>query len=183
MRGPWAWVPILLIAAAGVVACGPVAATPLPTAAPATSYAEYHAAACLAWEALDLAVGNPDTGTGSALSRALDDAVAAGDAAAADKLATAMLAELERGRAHLAQAAGWEPARSGLEQLDRVFLAFEAMTEAERLAAATGGDGSAGQAAFEAAGGVDAWFAMFREMSRVPRPANPPPCALAWITP
>ncbi|MBI3751967.1 MAG: hypothetical protein HY263_09990 [Chloroflexi bacterium] len=54
------------------------------------------------------------------------------------------------------------PAAPLMAQLDRFLAAFESGTEAERAAAgAAGVDGRAiWQAAFQAAGGIDAWQAM-----------------------
>ena len=44
-----------------------------------TSYEDYAFAACAAWDRLFVAVGNPDTASGSDLSRSLDAAVEASD--------------------------------------------------------------------------------------------------------
>jgi hypothetical protein len=53
-------------------------------------------------------------------------------------------------------------------QLDRLFVAFEAMTDAVRASSNT----NAGQAAFEKAGGVEAWTALFQAFGEMDRPAG-----------
>lgn len=151
---------MLILAAAA--ACGAPGA-PAPSVAPAStaaSYEQYRVAACAAWDALFRAVGNPDTGTGSDLSRALDDAVAAGDATSADRLAGDITTELEDGREQVAVAGGWQPRAPVMMQLDRVFVAFEAMTSAKLAAARREPNAVDPQTAFEQAGGIEAWFAM-----------------------
>jgi len=153
---------IAVIVLAGA-ACGDGSsrATARPAAA---SYDEYVVAACAAWDAMFRAVGNPDTASGSDLSRALDEAVTAGDGAAADRLATDIERELNVGREQVAVAGGWPPRASVMVQLDRVFVAFEAMIAAKRAAARREPNAVDPQAAFEKAGGVDAWFAMIDAM-------------------
>ena len=121
-------------------------------------------AACAAWDSLFRAVGNPDTGTGSDLSRALDDAVAAGDAALADRLATDIVRELEDGREQVAVAGGWQPRAPVMVQLDREFVAFEVMTSAKVAAARREPTALDPQTAFEQAGGIEAWFTMIDAM-------------------
>lgn len=106
-----------------------------------------------------LAVGNPDTASGSELSLALDDAITSGDLAATDQKAAAIRAELEAGRVHVAVAASWPPGAAPMTQLDRVLAAFEVYVEAERAAASKGLNAAKqdAQAAFVAAGAVEAW--------------------------
>lgn len=163
--------PVLLSLALLSMACGaggPGAAAS-PTPAPrATSFEEYATSFCAAWDALFRAVGNPDTAMGSVLSNALDDAVVAGDGPEAGRLATEITAELETGRRHAAVAGGWPPAEPAMTQLDRLLVAFEAMIMA-KAAAAAGSPGAVGpQAAFEQAGGVEAYFAMIEAMQARP---------------
>ena len=147
----------------GGAACG--GGAPSATARPApASYAEYAVAACAAWDALFRAVGNPDTGSGSDLSRALDEAVAAGDVASADRLANDITRELEVGREHVAVARGWPPRTPVMVHFDRVFTAFEAMTAAKRAAAGREPNAVDPQTAFEEAGGIEAWFAMLEAL-------------------
>ena len=64
------------------VACGS-GAQPSASLAPAT-FSDYDAAFCGAFTSLIRAYGNPDTDAPSAMRKALDDSVAAGDRAAAD---------------------------------------------------------------------------------------------------
>ncbi len=122
------------------------------------------------------AVGNPDAGTDSELSKALEDAVQRGDPAEAGRLAEAIMIELENGRQAASRAAAWPPAFAAMSELDRVLLAFEAMIDAKRQGAGNP-DAPDPQAAFDAAGGTTAWTAMFeaaRAMQSA-RPANVPP--------
>lgn len=160
-------------AAAGVVviawivfagaACttGATTATPSPTA---MSFETYSVSFCAAFDALFRAVGNPDTGSGSELTRLLDDAIQARDAASVDRLAANITAELEVARGHAAAAGGWLPRAQMMAQLDRMLVASESMIAAKRAAAHQSPDEAAslGQAAFEQAGGVEAWFAMIK---------------------
>ena len=175
----------LALVATIAVACGsaaPAATSPAspsaaPSAPPAT-YAEYDASFCAAFTSLIRAVGNPDAGTPSALSKKLDDAVRAGDAVAADQAAAAMTAELETGRRHAAAAARWQPAAASMAQMDRLLVAFEAMTTAKRAVAAKVPDAVDPQKAFEQAGGVQAWTGVLSGVSSVPVPSGsvPAPC-------
>ncbi len=156
------------------IACsgGSPAASASASSAAATTFGEFGVAYCAAWDALFAAVGNPDTGSGSQLSKALDDAIVVRDAATVDRVAATMTAQLEAGRQQLAIAAGWKPAVPMLAQFDRFLVAYEAMIAAKRL----GGDA---QKVFEQAGGVDAWHAMFevgRQMQGPPD-ASPGQCA------
>lgn len=177
------WPAIALIVLVGT-SCG--VAAPSATPDPPATYEEYAVEACAAWDALFRAVGNPDTGGGSALSRSLDEAVVAGDAAAAERLAGEITRELEVGRRHVAIAGGWPPRAAAMEQLDRVFRAFEAMTAAKRATAAGEPGAPDPQAAFEAAGGVEAWFAMLSAMQASgsgTAGADAPSCANVPVTP
>lgn len=154
------------IAALIVAACGTGSASPTP-APVATSFQEFRAGFCAAWESLFLAVGNPDTASGSELSDALDKAIVDGDAIAIEVAAGKVQDELEIGRSQVAYAAGWEPAAAPMAHMDRLFVGFEAMIEAQRAAASEGAAAAAGkgQAAFEAAGALDAWRAILTPAS------------------
>ncbi|MEW5990252.1 MAG: hypothetical protein AB1736_02755 [Chloroflexota bacterium] len=147
-----------VLVAAVVAACGGGVAGPTPRPG-ATSFQEFRTANCAAWESMFLAVGNPDTASGSELSLALDDAIASGDLATADLKAAAIRAELEAGRGHAAVAGAWPPAAVPMTQLDRVFVAFEAYVEAERAAAGKGLSVAKqeAQAALMATGAGEAW--------------------------
>ena len=59
-----------------------------------------------------------------------------------------------------------------MAQLDRLFVAFEAMVDAKRLSVNRSGDTSVGQTAFERAGGLEAWRGMFEAGRQMERPAN-----------
>ena len=174
---------LILVVAAG---CGAPSGSPSPSNAPvAASFEEYSVAFCSAWDSMFKAIGNPDTGSDSVLSKSLEDAVAAGDVATAERLAATITTELEAGRRQVAIAAGWQPAAPMMTQLDRVFVAFEAMIAAKRAAAAHDPNAVDPQAAFEGAGGAEAWFAMFDAAKAMQRPAgaNDAQCATVPITP
>lgn len=164
---------LVAIAIAGIVsACGPGPGSTSPSASSlplAGSYTEFATSTCLAFDALWEAVGNPDTADWSAVTRSLDAAVAARNTTEADRLAATITARLEEGRRHATAAAGWAPGAPLMTHMDRLLVAFEAWTEAKRVKAA---DPAAQdpQAAFEAAGGVDAWRAMLGAVGAIPRP-------------
>jgi hypothetical protein len=151
----------------------------------ATSFATYGVAFCSAFNALFVAVGNPDTGSGSVLSKALASAVAAGDVASADQLAAQITTELESGRHSGAAAGGWPPAAPMIAQLDRVFVAFETMVAAQDAVAKHTPGAVDPQTAFEQAGGVEAWTAMLDAYRAIgsERPAGVQPCANVPISP
>lgn len=174
---------ITLIAAA-TAACAPVVPNVLPLPA-ATSFDGYAAHFCLAFDAMFKAVGNPDTASGSESSKALDSAVTAHDGLTADRLAAQITAELESGRREVAAAAGWSPAAPMMAQLDRVFVAFEAMTAAKRAAANQVPGAVDPQVALEQAGGLEAWTAMFEAYATIgaARPAKVEGCANVPISP
>lgn len=178
---------ITLIAAAAA-ACGAGAPSGTPSASPmpaATSFEEYAVGFCSAFEAMFRAVGNPDTGSGSVLSKALDAAAAAGDVASADQLAAQITSELESGREQAAVARGWPPAAPMMAQLDRLLVAMEAMIGAKRTAARHAPDAADPQAVFERAGGLQAWTAMLEagRAMNADRPDGVQPCANVPISP
>ena len=176
--------PIILVVAA--CTAGAPSQEPTPTPLPAaSSFAEYAVAFCSAFEAMFRAVGNPDTAAGSALSKALDQAVTDLDGTTAERLASEINRELESGRQHVSRAREWPPAAPAMAQLDRVFVAFEAMTVA-KVAKARGEPGAVDpQAAFEGAGGVEAWFAMFEAYRAIgaAHPGGAPRCDNVPISP
>jgi hypothetical protein len=171
---------VLALTILAVAACGSGAASvppsTAPSAAPAT-FDDFGAAFCGAFTSLIRAVGNPDAGTPSIMSKALDDAVAAGDASAADRAATAMLSELEAGRLQVAVAARWQPATATMVQMDRLLVAFEALTTAKRAVAAHAPGAVDPQKAFEQAGGVQAWKAVVNGVGSMPVPSGATPSA------
>lgn len=178
---------ITLIAAA-TTACsvGALRHAPSPTPIPAAkSFDEYAVAFCSAWEALFLAVGNPDTAEGSVLSKALDAAVTAHDGATAEQLGAQITAELKSGRQDVAVGGGWPPATPIMVQLDRVFEGFEVMTTAKVAKAKGDPNAIDPQAAFEGSGAVVAWTAMFEAYGALgaERPAVVPRCGDLPISP
>jgi len=167
--------------AIGVAACG--AGAPSPDSSPtprrqASSFDEYATAFCAAWAALFTAVGNPDTAEGSVLSQALDDAVAAENRPEAERLAAEIIAGLESGRRHAKVAGAWPPAAPAMTEFDREFVAFEAMIAAKAASATVTPDPVDPQAAFEQAGGVKSYLAMFDAMRAIAsaRPAGAQQC-------
>src|SRR5215212_9332156 len=136
------------------------------SAARAATYLEFRDGFCSAWEALDRAIGNPDAGSDSELTGALNAAIASGDAPAAQGLATTIIGLLEVGRERTRYAGGWPTAASVTSEMDRIFVAFEAATAAKRDAARLGAAEATkrGEAAFTAAGGATAWFATIRAL-------------------
>jgi hypothetical protein len=132
------------------------------------------AAACLAFDELDAAIGNPDSGTGSEISKALDNAVASGDVASANRLADESIARLDAGRRQLVIAGGWQPGSAMATATDRFFVVSEALVNGKRAGAATR-DRRAGQVAFEQAGGLEAWQSMLAAAGRIELPAGSSP--------
>ena len=159
-----------------IAACGPAATPSSPGPPGAQSYREYAAAACIALQALWNGYGNPDTAGLSPLMRAFEDAVKQGDAVAAGSRADAVLAELERGRASAAIAAGWPDGTQSMVQMDRLLLATEAMVRTRQAATSLGylEATNRGQAAFEAAGGIDAWYGMLNGIGAATKAAHQP---------
>ena len=164
-----------------VAACGSGApsAPPLvaPSLAPAT-FDEFSTQLCGAFTSLFRAVGNPDANTPSVMSKALDDAVEAGDGPAADRAAAAMMAELESARVQAAAAARWQPTAATMVQMDRLIVAFEALTTAKQTLAHTPGSPEPYKA-FEQAGGREAWAGVVGGVGSMPVPsgASPKPCS------
>ena len=175
-------VAVLIVLAVG--GCGSTAPSGTPTPE-AISFAEYTAAFCASWDAMFQAVGNPDTGSSSTLSKSLDDAVAASDVASADGLAATITSKLETGRQQAAIAGRWPSAGPMITQLDHVLVAFETLIAAKRAAASHAAGAVDPQIALEKAGGATAWAAMFEAYRAVARPsgASAVPCATVPITP
>ena len=156
-----------------VLACAACGGAPGASSAPkAATFDEFGTAYCAAWDELFTAIGNPDTGSVSPLRAEFEKAIAAGDAAGTERLAATIHGRLEAGRAHAVVASGWPSAGPMLAQLDRVFLAFEAWIPARRAELANPPGAITAQAAFEKAGGVEAWHAMFEAARTMQRPAN-----------
>lgn len=183
----WKRLPGIILAIAVVAsaaACGaPVAPSPSPTGA--TNFEEYATAHCAAWETLFRVVGNPDTADWTDAVRQLQAAAEAHDGVTAVRLRAGIHTELEAARAQIAFAAGWPPATRGMAELDRLFVAQEAWIDAY-VDIATGVAGAPDpQAAFEAAGGLDAWFGLSEAFKDVEpyRPGHVDPCAGAPVSP
>lgn len=169
---------LLIVVATGGCTPGPAAPTPRPAAA---TYEEYFVAACAAWDAMFRAVGNPDTGSGSDLSKALDTALAAGDVATADRVLTSIRREFKTGREQVAIAAGWQPRAAEMALLDRVFVTFEAVRVARVEAAKRGETLQPG--AVRPMADHDAWFAMLDALGRRGAAATDRQCANVPVAP
>jgi hypothetical protein len=168
----------LAVVVLAVAACGSGGGAPTtsPSLAPMT-FDEFSTQMCGAFTSLFRAVGNPDANTPSAMSKVLDDAVKAGDGPAADAAAAAMMAELESARAQAAAAARWQPTAAVMVQMDRLIVAFEALTTAKVTLAHTPGSPEPFKA-FEQAGGREAWAGVVGGVGamQVPAGASPQPC-------
>ena len=153
-----------------LAACGPGAAS-----SPPATFEDFATHACDAFEAMFRAVGNPDAGTSSELSAALDEAIRRGDPAEANRLAEAIHAELEQGRQAAVAASAWAPGAPAMRELNDVLTAYDAWIRAKQEQSA--GNPADPQAAFEAAGGVESWEAMLHAARATgeARPANAPP--------
>jgi hypothetical protein len=161
-----------------VAACGSGAAAPTasPSAAPLT-FDEFQTQFCGSFTSLFRAIGNPDANTPSVMSKVLDDAVKAGDGPAADLAAAPMMAELESARVQAAAAARWQPTAAVMVHMDRLIVAFEALTTAKQTLAHTPGSPEPFKA-FEQAGGREEWAAVVDGVGSmaVPSGASPQPC-------
>jgi hypothetical protein len=163
----------IVLALVSVSCSGPGSGTASPsTQGPvASSFESFATEQCAALQSLFRAYGNPDTAGLSPLMRSFADAIDRGDAAAAGEKAREIRSEIEGGRAHVRSAGAWGPAVGAMAQLDRLLVAFERLVEV-RLDAMSKGPGVAereGQAAFEAAGGAEAWFGWIRSVGEVRR--------------
>jgi len=143
--------------------CASSSPSPSPEAAPrATSFEGFADGLCSAFDSMFKAVGNPDTGGGSDLSKQLETAAEAGDLATAESLARQITSELEAGRRSAAYAGGWTPGAPAAGHMDRFLIAYEAWTTAHVERARLGPAAADPQQAFEQAGGLTAWEGMFR---------------------
>ena len=169
------------VAAIGCTSSAPAASVAASLPPQARSHAEFGAAYCAAFDALFTAIGNPDTGSGSELSEALDAAMATRDLDTANRLAATITGHLERGRQNAWIARGWRSADPIMAQLDRVLVEFEAMVEAKRAAAAGAPGVLEPQMAFERAGGLTAWLAMMQAAGGLERPPGTAPITCATV--
>ncbi len=171
---------LVVLVVLAVAACGSNASSAPPSMAPSPAtltFDEFSTQFCGAFTSLFRAVGNPDANTPSAMSKVLDDAVRAGDGPAADRAAATMMAELESARAQTAAAARWQPTAMLMAHLDRLIVAFEALTTAKRTLAHTPGSPEPFKA-FEQAGGREEWAAVVGGVGSMPVPsgASAAPC-------
>jgi hypothetical protein len=168
----------LAVVVLAVAACGSGAAAPTASPSPAPmTFDEFSTQFCGSFTSLFRAIGNPDANTPSAMSKVLDDAVKAGDGPGADVAAAAMMTELESARVQAAAAARWQPMATVMVQMDRLIVAFEALTTAKKTLAHTPGSPEPFKA-FDQAGGREAWAAVVDGVSRMALPsgASPQPC-------
>lgn len=170
---------VLAIVAASASACAGAGApsSVRPSLAPPT-FEAFSATMCGAFTSLFRAIGNPDANTPSVMSKALDDAVTSGDAAAADAAASEIMAELEAARGQALEAARYEPAAATMGQLEQLILAYEVMTRAKQAVAARVPGATDPGVAFKAAGGVTAWQGTVGGIGtlKIPAGASPQPC-------
>jgi len=168
---------VLALVVLAVAACGSgtssAASSVAPSLAPIT-FDEFSTQFCGAFTSLFRAVGNPDANTPSVMSKALDDAVKAGDGPAADKAAAAMMTELESSRVQTAAADRWQPTAAIMVQMDRLIVAFEAMTTAKQTLAHTPGAPDP-FTVFEQAGGREAWTGVVGGVGSMPVPSGAAP--------
>lgn len=167
----------LALVVLSVAACASGASSAAPPSAAPNTFAEFSTQFCGAFTSLFRAIGNPDANTPSVMSKVLDDAVKAGDGPAADRAAAPMMAELESARVQAAAAARWQPATATMVQMDRLIVAFEALTTAKQTLAHTPGSPEPFKA-FEAAGGREAWAAVVDGVGSMALPsgASAQPC-------
>lgn len=161
----------LALVVLAIAACGTAASSAAPPSAPPNTFEEFSTQFCGSFTSLFRAVGNPDANTPSVMSKALDDAVKAGDAPAADRAAAAMMTELESARVEAAAAARWQPTAAIMVQMDRLVVAYEAMTTAKQARAHTPGSPDP-QKAFEQAGGLEAWAGVVKGVGSMPVPSG-----------
>lgn len=171
---------VLVLISLGGAGCGTGAsgATPDPTATPAPtalSFEGYETAFCAGFTSLIRAVGNPDAGTPSILSKSLDAAVTAGDGAAAERVGATITNELELGRQQAALAGGWQPGKATTVALDHVLVAFETAVAAKVAVAKHTAGAVDPQVALEQAGGVEAWTALVGGVGTLVPPAGASP--------
>ncbi|MDP2350752.1 MAG: hypothetical protein Q8M74_06300 [Chloroflexota bacterium] len=183
MRSRLAGTVLALVIAASAAACG--ASAPSPSPAGATSFDEYATAFCSAWGTLFRVVGNPETASWTDAVQELQAAADAGDDATAAGLQGAINAELEAARLQIAYAAAWPPAARAMAEMDRFFIAQETWILAYVDIAKGVPDAPDAQAAFEAAGGLAAWQAMFAAYADIAphRPASVDQCPGVPISP
>ena len=183
MRGRPRGIILAIMIAASAVACG--ASEPSPSPVGATNFHEYATAFCSAWGTLFRVVGNPETASWTDGVHQLQASAEARDDATAARLQGGINTELEAARRQIAFAAGWPPAAMAMAEMDRFFVAEESWVTAYADVAKGLPNAPDPQAAFEAAGGLDAWQAMFEAYADLAphRPASVDPCPGIPISP
>ena len=165
--------------ALAVAGCGPGA---VATTAPHSvgSFQEFFATWCPAMQGMLRAIGNPDSGSDSELSKALDAAIVEANPAAVGQVTAQIRQELFTARQLAASAATWPQGAEMATQMGRLFSAFDAGIEAKRAAASQGLEAASSQqqAAFEMAGGPAAWTDMIAAARSIPEMgrADSPSC-------
>jgi hypothetical protein len=173
-----------VVVATSVAACG--GSAPGSSPAGATSFDEYATASCSAWGALFRVVGNPDTaGWTDAVHQLQAAAEAHDDDPAAAGLQGRINTELEAARKQIAYAAAWPPAARPMAEMDRFFAATEIWIVSYVDVAKGVPKTPDPQAAFEAAGGLAAWQALFEAYGDIApyRPASVAQCPGVPISP
>jgi len=185
MRSRLAGTVLAVVITASAAACGASAPSPSPSPAGATSFAEYATAFCSAWGTLFRVVGNPETAGWTDGVHQLQAAADARDNATAARLQGEINTELEAARQQIASAAAWPPASRTMAEMDRFFVAMETWITAYANIAKGVPNAPDAQAALEAAGGLDAWQAMFAAYADIAphRPASVSGCPGAPISP
>jgi hypothetical protein len=169
---------LAIVMAAFAAACGSSAPSPSPSPAVATNFNEYATAFCSAWGTLFRVVGNPETASWTDGVRQLQAAAEARDDATAAGLQGGINTELDAAREQIAYAAGWPPAARQMAHMDRVFVATEIWITAYVDVAKGVPNAPDPQAAFEAAGAMEAWVGIWEASADTTpyRPASVKQC-------
>ncbi len=138
-----------------------------PTPAPVADAAVFVDALCTAVDESWTAVGNPDTGETSTLSRRLEDAIARGDTALVDTTTEAMLGHLQAARSAAARAAGYPPAAVGMSAFDDFVVFIAESIAAERDAAPDGLEAARVAANRQSERAYESWRAWINESGPV----------------
>jgi hypothetical protein len=135
-----------------------------PTPTPVADAAVFIDAMCTAFDELLTAVGNPDTGEGSELSRTLEDAIVRGDTALVDTTTEAMLGHLQAARSAAMRAASFPSAAAGMSEFDDFLVIVADGVVAERDAAPDGLDAAIAAANRDWARAYETWRGWITEI-------------------
>jgi hypothetical protein len=138
--------------------------TESPTPTPVADAAVFIDAMCTAFDELLTAVGNPDTGEGSELSRTLEDAIVRGDTALVDTTTEAMLGHLQAARSAAMRAASFPSAAAGMSEFDDFLVIVADGVVAERDAAPDGLDAAIAAANRDWARAYETWRGWITEI-------------------